>query len=129
MTVKEKIRSEMDKIAPHRSDMIRKNSYYYKLLVNFLRFSIPEGKSVIEIGCGNGHFLKHLKPSRGVGIDFSAEMIRAARSEYPEYEFLEMDAESITLDEKFDFIIISDTIGYFDDVQTAFLQIGRTERK
>jgi SAM-dependent methyltransferase len=110
----------MDQIAAQRSGMIRKNSYYYKRLINFLRYNIPEGKSVIEIGCGNGHFLKHLKPSRGVGIDFSPEMIRTAKEENPGYEYQVMDAENLTIDEKFDFIILSDTIGYLEDVQKAF---------
>lgn len=31
-----------------------------------------------------------------------------------------MNAEDVSLDEKFDFIIISDTIGYFKDVQKVF---------
>ena len=120
---KETIRHEMNMIAPARDDMIRKNSYYYKRLIRFLKRNIPEQASVIEIGCGTGHFLRHLKPSRGVGIDFSSGMIRIARDQNPEFEFHEMDAEEITLNGKFDYVILSDTIGYLDDVQKAFESI------
>lgn len=117
--MKDQIRQEMDQIAPDRSRLIRNNSYYYERLLKFLTLNIPEGKSIIEIGCGNGYLFRHLKPSRAVGIDFSPVMIKCAKEQNPEFEFYVMDAEEIEIDEKFDFVIISDTIGYFEDVQKA----------
>lgn len=120
LSTKEKIRAEMNQIAAKRGDMIRKNNYYYKRLISFLRFNIPEGASVLEIGCGTGHLLKHLNPSKGAGIDFSPEMINIARRENPEFDFHIMDAEELSLDQKFDYILLSDTVGYFEDVQKAF---------
>ncbi|HQY21410.1 MAG TPA: glycosyltransferase [Ignavibacteria bacterium] len=110
-------------IASDRKKWIRKNKYYYKNLTKLLKFSIPEGSSIIEIGCGIGNLINDLKPSRGVGIDISDKMIAIAKTEYPQYEFIVMDSEEISITEKFDFIIISDTVGYFDDVQRSFEQI------
>lgn len=113
----------MDRLAGCRQKWIRKNKYYYRNLVNFLKFNIPQGSSIIEIGCGNGFLLNSLNPSRAVGIDISPEMIKHANELYPRFDFFVMDAEELTLNEKFDFIIISDTIGYFDDVQKSFEQL------
>ncbi len=113
----------MNAIALKRDKWIKKNKFYYENLVKFLKFNIPEGSSVIEIGCGTGYILNKLKPSRGVGIDISDEMIKTAREKNPEYAFYVMDAEKITLEETFDFVIISDTIGYLEDVQRSFDQI------
>lgn len=115
----------MDQLAESRQDWIRKNKYYYDNLVDLLKFSIPESSSIIEIGCGNGFLLSRLNPSRGVGIDISHGMIAKAKELNPQFEFFVMDAEKLVIDEKFDFIIISDTIGYFDDVQKSFEQLHK----
>lgn len=118
--IKESVRAEMDGIASLRASQIERNSYYYKRLIEFLRFNIPPGKSVLEVGCGTGHLLSHLRPSRGIGIDISPGMIGIAKEMNPEFEFHVMDAEDMKLNEKFDFIIMSDTIGYLEDVQLSF---------
>ncbi|HMQ70321.1 MAG TPA: glycosyltransferase [Ignavibacteria bacterium] len=117
----------MNSLAKDRDKWIKKNKYYYDNLINFLRFNIPENSKIIEIGCGTGFLLEQLNPSKGVGIDLSPEMVKTAKQNYPAFEFYEMNAENITLDEseKYDFIIISDTIGYFEDVQLAFDQIQK----
>ena len=123
--MKDQIRKEMDQIAPDRSRLIRNNSYYYERLLKFLTLNIPEGKSIIEIGCGNGYLLKYLKPSRAVGVDFSPVMIKYAKEQNPDFEFYVMDAEELEIDAKFDFVIISDTIGYFEDVQKALENVQK----
>ncbi len=114
------VAAQMDIIASDREKWIRKNKYYYDNLIDFLKFNIPENSSIIELGCGTGNLLKKLNPARAVGLDISPEMIRIAKENNSEFDFYVMNAEDITLDEKFDFIIISDTIGYFKDVQKVF---------
>lgn len=106
-----------------REKWIRKNAYYHHSLVKHLRFIIPEGSSVLEIGCGTGYLLDQLRPARGVGIDISEEMIRYARLHRPGNVYYEMNAECISLDETFDYVIISDTIGSFRDVQMVFEEL------
>lgn len=109
-----------------REKWISKNAYYYKCLTGYLKFMIPKGSSILEIGCGTGYLLEQLQPGRGVGIDLSSRMIDYARTYRPAYTYYEMDAESIVLDETFDYILISDTIGSFHDVQNVFEQIQKT---
>ncbi len=120
-----KISEAMDAISLKRDRYIRRNKYYYKDMIKFLEFNIPEGKRILEIGCGTGYVLNALKPSRGVGIDISAGMIAKAAEKYPHLEFIRMDAENLSLDEQFDYIIISDTLGYLEDIQKAFKEMKK----
>ena len=46
----------------------------------------------MELGCGTGDLLNALKPKRGVGIDFSQEMVRIARKRYPNITIIVMSA-------------------------------------
>jgi len=116
---------QMNKLANDREKWIRKNKYYYKNLLEMLKFNIPEGSKILEIGCGTGYLLDQLKPSKGVGIDISPDMVRVASEKYSEYDFYVMDSENITIEEKFDFILISDSIGYLEDVQKTFGQLHK----
>lgn len=106
-----------------REKWIHKNAYYYKCLTTYLKFMIPEGSSVLEIGSGTGFLLEQLKPSRGVGIDVSPQMISYAKEHRGHYSYYLMDAEDISLDETFDYVLISDTVGSFIDVQNVFEQV------
>lgn len=109
-----------------REKWINRNRYYYKCLLDFLKYNIPDNKSVLEIGCGTGHVLHELKPSVGVGIDVSPEMTSYASAKYPELTFYTMNAKQLDLGgQTFDFVLISDTIGYFDDVQQVFSQLHK----
>jgi len=112
-----------EQIAPRRDRYIRRNWYYYQNLTRFYRYNIPEGSRVIEIGCGTGYLLNALKPSVGLGIDFSPAMISRARENYPQLRFEVADAEQQLPDETFDFVVISDTLGYLSDIQSAFAQL------
>jgi SAM-dependent methyltransferase len=99
------------------------NSYHHRL-EEIYGFLIPPGCKVLEIGCGEGDLLASLRPSAGVGIDFSEEMIKRATSRHPELILKSVDAHDLTtLEGKFDFILLSDTIDDLWDVQQVFEQI------
>jgi SAM-dependent methyltransferase len=89
-------------------------------LQDIYRLNIPEGARVLELGCGDGNLLASLKPSHGVGIDFSGKMIELARSRYPDLIFHQQDVHYLDLDDEFDFIILSDLINDVEDVQAVF---------
>ena len=99
------------------------SSYYHKRLEEVLRFVIPPGQQVIEIGCGLGDLLAALKPSYGVGIDFSPQMITRARKRHPDLHFIETDAHELDLKSDFDFVILSDLVNDLWDVQSVFQNI------
>lgn len=115
----------MNAQAPHAEYWKRKNRYYHDSLERILRFHVPAGSSVLEIGCGTGDLLHSLAPKRGVGIDISPKTLEIARSRYPDLTFLEGDAEDLPLSETFDYVILSDLVGYLEDVQKAFEELQK----
>lgn len=99
--------------------------YYHKRLEWVFQFLVPAGKKIIEIGCGRGDLLAALKPSVGIGIDFSSEMIQQAKSRHPDLHFIQADAHEFEFEETFDVIILSDLVGDLWDVQMVFRQVAR----
>jgi SAM-dependent methyltransferase len=90
---------------------------YRWLLAHYYNLLIPPNSSVLEIGCGSGSLLEQVRAARKVGIDLSAEQIAAARKQVPDATFLVQAGELLELDERFDVIIISDTLNLAADVQ------------
>jgi SAM-dependent methyltransferase len=98
---------------------------YHRRLSAVFRFLCPPGKRVLELGCAYGDLLASLRPSYGVGIDFSSEMIRHARERHSDLTFLKADAHELELDEKFDVIILSDLVNDLWDVQQVLRQVRK----
>lgn len=103
----------------------RRNRFYHKSLEKYFSFIIPQGKRVIEIGCGSGNLLNAVKPEYGVGIDFAPEAIEIAKNKYPHLDFRVDDAEELQTDELFDYIILSDLMGCLWDAQKAIHNIRK----
>ena len=68
--------------------------------------------------------LAALKPSFGVGVDFSEGMIAQARKAHPDLAFFVGDIEDApfirSLPGPFDVIVVVDTLGALDDCQAMF---------
>jgi SAM-dependent methyltransferase len=107
-----------------RERWLKRAAFFHSEDLRYLSFLIPEGLRVLELGCGTGHLLAALKPSFGVGVDFSEGMIRQARQAYPHLTFQVGDVEDTDfiglLPGPFDVILIVDTIGLIDDCQSLF---------
>ncbi|MGI9419540.1 MAG: glycosyltransferase [Geminicoccaceae bacterium] len=121
---KRQIHQHSEALAPERQKWIDRNAYYYEADLAYMRFLVPEGVRVLELGCGNGQLLAGLNPAYGVGVDFSNRNISIAESRYPHLQFHLADIEdgvslSEAVDGPFDYIILSDTIGSLDDCQAA----------
>ncbi len=94
----------------------KKHSYYWKNIISYCNYYIQEENSVLEIGCGTGEFLSMINSADKTGIDFSPKMIEIAQERHPDIEFFVMEAENPDLDRKFDVILLTGVIGYFDNV-------------
>lgn len=100
---------------------LQRNAGYHRMIASLCRFYVPQSASVMEVGSGTGYLLAATAPSRGLGIDLSPEMVRLARSRHPELEFRNAAAENLDLGgEKFDYIILSDLVGFLYDIRLVF---------
>ncbi|HZQ11283.1 MAG TPA: glycosyltransferase [Pseudolabrys sp.] len=120
---------QAEKLSPERDRWMERHPYYFEEEWRYMCFLVPPGKRVLELGCGHGHLLNALKPSQGVGVDFSAAKIARAQSKYPGLTFICDDVENLkdcpALAGKFDFIVMSDTIGSLDDCLATFQDLAR----
>jgi len=123
------IRDLADQIAPQRDSWIKRNRFYYEGDYRYMRFLVPAGLRVLELGCGTGRLLAELNPSFGVGVDFSPKMIEIARRQNPQFEFYEGDVEDpdviARLPGPFDVIVMSETIGSLDDCEATLASLHR----
>src|SRR5512135_255417 len=125
LTDPEAIALYFDRQAPERDRWKRKNRFYHEYIEKLCRFHIPPGSTVLEIGSGTGDLLNTLAPARGVGVDISLAMVEIASRKYPHLTFQVGNAEDLPLSEKFDYVILSDVIGYIPDVQKAFAELRK----
>lgn len=119
------IKNYFNSIARQRDDWKKKNKFYHDQMKNFCSFVIPAHKKVIEIGCGTGDLLAYVKPSYGVGVDIAENLVDIAKKKYPKLNFFPADAQNLSLNEAFDYIIASDLIGNLEDVQKAFEELRK----
>src|SRR6266516_7452567 len=112
---KRDIRRLADASAPERGQWLARAAFFHQEDLRYLEFLIPEGARVLELGCGTGDLLAALKPSFGVGVDFSAGMIAQASKAHPDLTFLVGDIEDAafvrSLPGPFDVIVVLDTLG------------------
>jgi SAM-dependent methyltransferase len=111
-------------IARKRDSWQGMGRWYQRRLQEIYRFHVSPNQNVLEVGCAAGHLLASLEPARGVGIDFSEEMICRAKEHYPELEFIHADAHDLSeISGKFDVIILSDLVNDLWDVQRVFEEL------
>ena len=119
---KQNIKDHFDSLAKRRDSWIDKNSYFYQDDEKYMKFLIPEGSRVLDLGCGTGKLLNSLDASYGVGVDFSRSMIEVAENSFPNINFIYGDVENSELissiDGPFDFIVLSDILGYVEDIES-----------
>src|SRR6266566_3760470 len=94
---KRDIRRLADASAPARRSWLARGAFFHDEDLLYLKFLIPEGARVLELGCGTGDLLAALKPSLGVGVDFSESMVAQARKAHPDLTFVVGDIEDAAL--------------------------------
>jgi ubiquinone/menaquinone biosynthesis C-methylase UbiE len=113
-----------DAIARKRDTWQGLGRWYHQRVAEIFRFHTGPNQSVLELGCADGRLLAALQPTRGVGVDFSEEMLCRAKERYPTLEFIHADVHDLSaLDETFDAIILSDLVNDLWDVQRVLEQV------
>ena len=119
------IKSYFSSLAPSWARYRIHRAYYWRQITRFVSFYMNPAQSVLEIGCAAGDLIAGVPGARKVGVDFCPELIAQARVAHPDVEFHVMEAEDMRLDEKFDVIILSNLVGYLDDVEVVLDQVAR----
>ena len=113
-----------DAIARKRDSWRGMGVWYHHRLEQIYRYLISPGQRVLEVGSGTGDVLATVQPARGVGVEFSSEVIKRAEQRHPELEFIKADAHDLSaVKGKFDAIILSDLINELWDVQQVLEQL------
>ena len=113
-----------DAVARQRDAWHGLGGAYHRRTEEVYRFLVSPGQRVLEIGSGLGDLLAAVKPARGVGVDFSAEMVQRAVTRHPPLEFVRADAHDLSsVAGPFDIIILSDMVNDAWDVQRVLEQI------
>lgn len=130
-TRKQAIFYSNEKYANEFQQWLPKKAYFQKEDLRYLQFLIPPGAKILDLGCGLGDKLADLKPSFGIGVDFSVKMIEVAKARHPEanFKFIVGDIEdnsfidSLQSEGPFDIILLSDVIGLLEDCQQTLSQL------
>lgn len=114
-----------EKNAHSRDKWKKRNRFYQKTIERQFAFIIPEGSTVLELGCSTGDLLNAVKPAKGIGVDFSETAISIARNKYPHLSFYVADAIEFQPDCTIDYIIVSDLITSLWDIQAFFRNVRK----
>jgi len=123
---RQEILDHFETLAPTNHKYRKRFNYYWKDIVKYCNYFIHEDDTVLEVGCGSGETMAQLNGSKKVGIDFSPAMIAEAKKHYPNEDFRLLDAENLgELNEKFDVIVLSNVMGYFENVLDVLEAVKR----
>lgn len=106
-------------------DRLKRNfisRYYWKEITEFVRYFSHPDDTVLEIGCGTGDLLASIPGREKTGIDRSEMLIQEAKRKYAHtsIEFICTDVFNYRTEKKFDWIIMSNLVGFVDDIQKLF---------
>src|ERR1700747_2377867 len=104
----DEVRQHYDRVSASRGDYIAKNSYYYEQIYRLLRFIIPPGKRVLQVGCLTPDFLNAVAPSFGGGIDLCETQVDLAGRRFPHLRFHVHKNYDVANLGTFDHVIITD---------------------
>jgi ubiquinone/menaquinone biosynthesis C-methylase UbiE len=92
-------------------------------LKNIIMKHNPKAKTLLDVGCGTGNHLKHLKSSFDVvGLDVSAGLLHVAKDKLPDVNFYEASMRDFSMPQRFDVVsCMFGSIGYMCDLE----QMGR----
>lgn len=102
-------------------------------VAEILKIAQVKGKKVLDIGCGYGKFSKYwLEGKAGliIGLDFSEEMIKKAKSKFNGCHFVVGDAFSVPLkDKSVDIVACIGVTNYYKDITKLLDGMKRVGRE
>jgi len=101
----------------------RLNPYYYGWLDRIYKFVVRPNSRVLHVGCECGDLLAAVKPAYGVGVDSDPQAVALAQKRFGHLKFLVQDPHELDLDEKFDYVLICNSLGRWHDIQRVLERI------
>lgn len=101
----------------------KRNAYYYKWLERIYKFAVRPNSRVLHVGCDCGDLLAAVEPSYGVGVDIDSHAIELARKRFSHLKFYVADPHELALTEKFDYVLICNSLGRWHDIQQVLERI------
>ena len=126
---KQDIISFFDECAPHwDEELIRSDEVINKILDNG---GIEKGARVLDVACGTGVlFPDYIKRGALVtAVDISPEMVKIARSKFPEINIICGDVEEIAFSEEIDAIMIYNAFPHFPEPERLIKNLSALLRK
>lgn len=115
------IQAFFDRNAQRRKSRIL-SRYYWNEIIQYCKYFAHTEFRILEIGCGSGDLLHTLPAKHKTGVDISSEQLKWAREKYPNanIEWIQQDAHVLNLHTTYDLIILSNLIGFTEDIQMVF---------
>jgi hypothetical protein len=104
----------------------KQNLSYHQDLEQLCQFFVQPNSEVLEVGSGLGYLLDSVNPKSGLGIDLNNSVVEVAKQKFPHLEFWVKEAESFECDRSFDYILLANTISYFENIQKALINLKET---
>ena len=83
-------------------------------------------QSLLDVGCGEGHFVDHIKGViKAVGIDCSQVIIQKAKEKFPDCVFIQADIETWQNSHRFDVITSVGSVEHCINIGDALNNIKR----
>jgi ubiquinone/menaquinone biosynthesis C-methylase UbiE len=80
-------------------------------------------RNVLHVGCDCGDLLAAVEPAYGVGVDTDPKAIELAKKRFGHLNFHVAEPHDLQLDEKFDYVLICNSLGRWHDIQKVLEHI------
>lgn len=117
-------------------DYYKNKKETFSFLIDILKRFNKDNFSLLDLGCSRGELLYHIKNdlpnySKLFGLDYSKNLIKNAEGQefLKDVDFKVGDAQNFKLNQKFDFIVCSGVVGYFDSLDGISKMLNKHLKK
>ena len=104
------------------------HSYIWQYGADLLGLLDPQpGEKILDLGCGTGHLTAEIAKSGAavVGVDSSADMVRAAGKNFPDLTFIQADARTLSFDQPFDALFSNAVLHWIKEADEVLDSVTR----